>query len=408
MRDRRRRARRLRRVRDAAPRRARAGRDRRLRRPSADPAAAWRARGGGDPAAADALGERRALPADVVPGPRGRATRVRRGSLAPLVRERLRPLPPDRRGVPRARRRAARAHRLGRRASAPRASSASRAVDGGFELDGARHVPPRAARARPSGPRTSRTSSRATARAVHAYEPHEYADEVAVVGAGMAAATEWLNALAAGAEVVSVRRREPRAPAAQRAAAALHAPRPRRVPRDWRRASARRSSRALLGAVVPAGPRVGRAARARRRRALPRRAPSSNGDRAGDLRDRLPARLPRTTRCSRGSSRSTGSRRTDRWIVLAPDSTVPGAHGRRRARSSLAGVAAQWAFPAADTLVGAKYAARALPPQGGGDVVHAERTARVPARRGARCRSLAACVLARALHELVAARARRR
>ena len=46
-------------------------------------------------------------------------------------------------------------------------------------------------------------------RAVHAYEPHEYASTVTVVGAGLAAATEWLNALAAGAEVVSVRRREP-------------------------------------------------------------------------------------------------------------------------------------------------------------------------------------------------------
>src|SRR5205823_2843812 len=45
--------------------------------------------------------------------------------------------------------------------------------------------------------------------AVHAYEPHDYAAKVAVVGAGMAAATEWLNALAAGAEVVSIRRREP-------------------------------------------------------------------------------------------------------------------------------------------------------------------------------------------------------
>ena len=32
---------------------------------------------------------------------------------------------------------------------------------------------------------------------------------MAIVGAGMAAATEWLNALDAGAEVVSVRRREP-------------------------------------------------------------------------------------------------------------------------------------------------------------------------------------------------------
>src|SRR5439155_293730 len=46
-------------------------------------------------------------------------------------------------------------------------------------------------------------------RAVHAYQPHEYAEEVTVVGAGMAAATEWLNALAAGSTVVSVRRREP-------------------------------------------------------------------------------------------------------------------------------------------------------------------------------------------------------
>ena len=45
--------------------------------------------------------------------------------------------------------------------------------------------------------------------AVHAYEPHDYASKVAVVGAGMAAATEWLNALAAGSEVVSIRRREP-------------------------------------------------------------------------------------------------------------------------------------------------------------------------------------------------------
>ena len=45
--------------------------------------------------------------------------------------------------------------------------------------------------------------------AVHAYEPHEYEAKVAVVGAGMAAATEWRNALAAGAEVVSIRRREP-------------------------------------------------------------------------------------------------------------------------------------------------------------------------------------------------------
>src|SRR4029077_1047740 len=44
---------------------------------------------------------------------------------------------------------------------------------------------------------------------VHAYEPHEYARDVTVVGGGMAAATEWLNPLEAGARVPSVRRREP-------------------------------------------------------------------------------------------------------------------------------------------------------------------------------------------------------
>jgi hypothetical protein len=49
----------------------------------------------------------------------------------------------------------------------------------------------------------------------------------------------------------------------------------------------------------------------------------------------------------------------DRWIVLAPDSTVPALTDETRTLA-LAGVHAQWAFPAADTLVGAKYAARGL------------------------------------------------
>jgi hypothetical protein len=47
----------------------------------------------------------------------------------------------------------------------------------------------------------------------------------------------------------------------------------------------------------------------------------------------------------------------DRWLVLAPDSTVPGVTDETRTLA-LVGVQAQWAFPAADTLVGAKYAAR--------------------------------------------------
>ena len=83
-----------------------------------------------------------------------------------------------------------------------------RAVDGGFELD--RHGTFRHVLLAPGHPGLAVPPElERDPRAVHAYEPHEYAARVAVVGAGMAAATEWLNALAAGAEVVSVRRREP-------------------------------------------------------------------------------------------------------------------------------------------------------------------------------------------------------
>src|SRR5262249_31160486 len=52
----------------------------------------------------------------------------------------------------------------------------------------------------------------------------------------------------------------------------------------------------------------------------------------------------------------------DRWIVLAPDSTVPALTDDTRTLS-LAGVAGQSAYPAADTLVGAKYAARGVLPR---------------------------------------------
>ncbi|MGH3032722.1 MAG: hypothetical protein ACRDNE_18525, partial [Gaiellaceae bacterium] len=75
------------------------------------------------------------------------------------------------------------------------------AVEGGFELGGGgvfAHVllaPGHPGLALP--PELERDR-----RAVHAYEPHDYADEVEVVGAGMAAATEWLNALAAGSTVI--------------------------------------------------------------------------------------------------------------------------------------------------------------------------------------------------------------
>jgi hypothetical protein len=47
------------------------------------------------------------------------------------------------------------------------------------------------------------------------------------------------------------------------------------------------------------------------------------------------------------------------WIVLDPDAMVPALTDETRTLA-LAGVPAQWAFPAADTLVGAKYAAHAF------------------------------------------------
>ena len=80
-----------------------------------------------------------------------------------------------------------------------------RAVDGGFELDGGRAIPHvLVATGHPGLARPGEFRD-----PLHAYEPHEYAPRVVIVGAGMAAATEWQNALAAGADVTSIRRRPP-------------------------------------------------------------------------------------------------------------------------------------------------------------------------------------------------------
>ena len=49
----------------------------------------------------------------------------------------------------------------------------------------------------------------------------------------------------------------------------------------------------------------------------------------------------------------------DRWIMLGPDSTVTALTDASRTLA-LAGVNAQWAYPAADTLMGARYAAHAF------------------------------------------------
>jgi hypothetical protein len=200
-------------------------------------------------------------------------------------------------------------------------------------------------------------------RAVHAYEPHEYASRVAVVGAGMAAATEWLNALAAGSEVISIRRREairrplnvPRPYFSKRGLAAFHA-----APPEPRAAKLRE----LSAASYPPGPAWDEPIRA--------------AEREGRFRVESPGSDPGLTPCAAEQVIcATGFRRGwrqdplladlverhdlpthDRWIVLAADSTVPALTDDSRTLS-LAGIAAQWAFPAADTIAGAKYAARA-------------------------------------------------
>ncbi|MGH3071426.1 MAG: hypothetical protein ACRDNB_04035 [Gaiellaceae bacterium] len=231
-----------------------------------------------------------------------------------------------------------------------------RAVDGGFELDG--HGVFRHVLLAPGHPGLAvPTEIEGDRRAVHAYEPHGYASRVAVVGAGMAAATEWLNALEAGAEVVSVRRREPvRRP--------LNVPRPlfsKRGLAAFR--AAPRAERAHLLRVLgePSYPPgrawdapLERASREGRFRIEPElngaeQVICATGFERGFAHDPLLARLAREHELET----------EDRWLVLADDSTVPGVTDRTRTLA-LAGVQAQWAFPAADTLVGMKVAARGL------------------------------------------------
>jgi hypothetical protein len=216
-----------------------------------------------------------------------------------------------------------------------------RAVDGGFTVDG-------------DGPfphvllATGHPGLVRLPGAVHAYEPHDYDARVAVVGAGMAAATEWLNARAAGAEVVSVRRREPLR-------------RPLNVPRAYF------SKRGLAGYH-----RLPPRARVELLHELGR--PSYPPGREWDVEVPVVAEPPPGFQVIAATGFLKGWRKDmlladlveahglethDRFLALAPDSTVPALSDERRTLS-VAGVAGQWAFPAADTIAGAKYAARAF------------------------------------------------
>jgi cation diffusion facilitator CzcD-associated flavoprotein CzcO len=227
-----------------------------------------------------------------------------------------------------------------------------RAVDGSFELDGERfpHV-----LLAPGHPGLNVPEElRGDRRAVHAYEPHDYARTVTVVGAGLAAATEWLNALAAGAEVVSVRRREP-------------VRRPLNVPREYfsRRAlagfhglSAQDRAERLRTLFVPSYP-AGRAWDE----------PVLRAQREGRFRVEQSVNGSEQVICATGFVRGFrhdpllaglvaehGLEAAEDWLVLDADSCVPVLSDATRTLA-LAGAPAQWAFPAADTLVGAKYAA---------------------------------------------------
>jgi cation diffusion facilitator CzcD-associated flavoprotein CzcO len=226
-----------------------------------------------------------------------------------------------------------------------------RAVSGGFEIDTRgvfRHVLVATGHPGLNVPEELRGDPRV----VHAYEGHDYASTVTVVGAGLAAATEWVNALAAGAEVVSVRRREP-------------VRRPLNVPREYfsrrglsafhRLSPEERSGRlyALLAPSYPAGREWDEPIVAAEREGRFRIEPSVNGTeqvicatgfQRGFRHDPLLSALVDDH----------GLETRDAWIALAPDGTVPALSDSTRTLA-LTGVPAQWSFPAADTLAGARY-----------------------------------------------------
>jgi hypothetical protein len=215
------------------------------------------------------------------------------------------------------------------------------AVDGGFAVDG-------------EGPfahvlvATGHPGLALVPGAVHAYEPHDYGPQVAVLGAGMAAATEWRNALASGAEVVSVRRREP-------LRRSLNVPREffskRGLASFYRHEPLERASflRALTAPSYPPGKAWDAPVPVFAEPPDGYQAIAATGFKRGFREDPLLADL----------ADAHDLETHERWLALAPDSTVPTLTDDARTLA-VAGIAGQWAFPAADTIAGAKYAARAF------------------------------------------------
>jgi hypothetical protein len=177
-------------------------------------------------------------------------------------------------------------------------------------------------------------------RAVHAYEPHEYAPRVAVVGAGMAAATEWRNAIAAGAEVISVRRREPlRRP--------LNLPRhlfTKRGLAEYHRLDPRARVSFLRHLSAPSYP------------------PGRGWDVDVHVTQHVPDDVDQVI-CATGFVRGAQHEPLlaslplhGGWVVLDPDASVPSVTDATRTLA-VSGVHAQWAFPGADTLAGMRWVA---------------------------------------------------
>jgi hypothetical protein len=231
-----------------------------------------------------------------------------------------------------------------------------RAVDGGFELDG--HGVFRHVLLAPGHPGLNVPDQLSDdPRVVHAYEPHDYESTVTVVGAGLAAATEWLNALAAGAEVVSVRRREPvrlqlNVPREYFSARGL-------APFHRLRAGERAARlRLLLAPSYPPGRQFDEPLAYATREGRFRVEPSVNGSRQvicatgfvrGFRADPLLTALVDEHELETAAD----------WIVLDADATVPALTDETRTLA-LAGAPAQWAFPASDTLAGARYVGHAF------------------------------------------------